>query len=72
MDVDPYLTTTGDCTARLARLVPPRMITCDATGRLPGKFDRTVSLVAPARMNVTVTPDGVCHFTRDRWSAGYG
>ncbi|MEV6480723.1 hypothetical protein [Streptomyces sp. NPDC051576] len=71
MDVDPYLTTTA--TARIASLgMFPRMITCDATGPLPGKFDRTVSLLALARMNVTVTPDGVCHFTRGRWSADYG
>ncbi|WP_405949360.1 protein-L-isoaspartate(D-aspartate) O-methyltransferase [Streptomyces prunicolor] len=76
MDVDTYLT--GAATARLASLgVSPRVVTCDATGPLPGDFDRIVSMVALrnlagvlaalrpggrlvttlARMNVIVTAD---------------
>ncbi|MEE4594288.1 methyltransferase domain-containing protein [Streptomyces sp. DSM 41524] len=76
MDVDPYLTETA--TDRLASLdMSPQVVTCDATGPLPGDFDRIVSMVALrnlasvtaalrpsgrlvttlARMNVIVTAD---------------
>ncbi|WP_435241173.1 methyltransferase domain-containing protein [Streptomyces cucumeris] len=45
MDVDPYLTEAA--TERLDSLgMSPRVVTCDATGSLPGSFDRVVSLVA--------------------------
>ncbi|MFI1582295.1 methyltransferase domain-containing protein [Embleya sp. NPDC020630] len=44
-DVDPYLTEAAK--ARLASIgSAPRVITCDATGPLPGDFDRIVSMVA--------------------------
>ncbi|MFF2850137.1 methyltransferase domain-containing protein [Streptomyces sp. NPDC058001] len=76
MDVDPYLNEAA--AARLAALgLSPQVITCDATGPLPGDFDRIVSMVALrnlatvlaalrpggrlvttlARMNVIVTAD---------------
>jgi len=45
MDVDPYLTEAAR--ERLASLgMSPRVITCDATGPLPGEYDRIVSMVA--------------------------
>ncbi|WP_411141535.1 methyltransferase domain-containing protein [Streptomyces sp. x-80] len=45
MDVDPYLTEAA--ITRLAALgMSPRVVTCDATGPLPGDFDRIVSMVA--------------------------
>ncbi|ADI08679.1 hypothetical protein SBI_05559 [Streptomyces bingchenggensis BCW-1] len=45
LDVDPYLTEAA--TARLASLgMSPRVVTCDASGPLPGDFDRIVSMVA--------------------------
>ncbi|MGW0832285.1 methyltransferase domain-containing protein [Streptomyces prunicolor] len=45
MDVDPYLTEAA--TVRLASLGrSPQVVTCDATGPLPGEFDRIVSMVA--------------------------
>ncbi|MFI1159552.1 hypothetical protein [Streptomyces sioyaensis] len=45
MDVDRYLTEAA--TERLASLgMSPQVITCDATGPLPGDFDRIVSMVA--------------------------
>lgn len=44
-DVDPYLTEAA--TARLTGIgLAPHMVTCDATGSLPGDFDRIVSMVA--------------------------
>ncbi|WSY43494.1 protein-L-isoaspartate(D-aspartate) O-methyltransferase [Embleya sp. NBC_00888] len=44
-DVDPYLTEVA--TARLAGIgLAPHIGTCDATGPLPGDFDRIVSMVA--------------------------
>lgn len=45
MDVDPYLTEAA--TRRLDSIgLAPKVVTCDATGPLPGTFDRVVSLVA--------------------------
>ncbi|QKW50988.1 methyltransferase domain-containing protein [Streptomyces buecherae] len=45
MDVDPYLTEAA--TRRLGSIgLAPKVVTCDATGPLPGTFDRIVSLVA--------------------------
>lgn len=45
MDVDPYLTEAA--TGRLASIgMSPQVITRDATGPLPGDYDRIVSLVA--------------------------
>ncbi|MFD4996206.1 methyltransferase domain-containing protein [Streptomyces buecherae] len=45
IDVDPYLTEAA--TQRLGSIgLTPKVVTCDATGPLPGDFDRIVSLVA--------------------------
>ncbi|MFE6777489.1 methyltransferase domain-containing protein [Streptomyces sp. NPDC057702] len=45
VDVDPYLTEAAS--QRLGSIgLSPRVVTCDATGPLPGDFDRVVSLVA--------------------------
>lgn len=45
IDVDPYLNEAA--TERLASIgLAPKVVTCDATGPLPGDFDRIVSLVA--------------------------
>ncbi len=45
IDVDPHLTEAA--TRRLDSIgLAPKVVTCDATGPLPGTFDRIVSLVA--------------------------
>ncbi|MGA6156594.1 methyltransferase domain-containing protein [Stenotrophomonas sp. NPDC087984] len=60
MDIDPYLTETA--IDRLASLdMSPQVVTCDATGPLPGDFDRIVSMVAPhnlAGVTAALRPGG--------------
>jgi protein-L-isoaspartate O-methyltransferase len=52
VDVDPYLT--GAARARLGEIgLHPQVITCDATGPLPGGYDRIVSM-----MGVRPVPPG--------------
>jgi protein-L-isoaspartate O-methyltransferase len=45
VDVDPYLTSVGAQRLDGAGL-RPRIITCDATGELPGSYDRIISMAA--------------------------
>ncbi|MFD5384065.1 methyltransferase domain-containing protein [Streptomyces sp. NPDC127074] len=60
MDIDPYLTEAA--IDRLASLdMSPQVVTCDATGPLPGDFDRIVSMVAPhnlAGVTAALRPGG--------------
>lgn len=61
IDVDPYLTSTA--TERLAGIgLQPHVITCDATGPLPGEYDRIASMVSvkpvPASWLAALRPGG--------------
>jgi SAM-dependent methyltransferase len=61
IDVDPYLTATA--TERLGRIgLHPRILACDATGDLPGTFDRIVPMVSlpgiPASWLTALRPGG--------------
>lgn len=61
IDVDPYLTEAA--TARLGGIgLHPQVLTCDATGPLPGRYDRIVSMVSvkpiPASWLTALRPGG--------------
>lgn len=61
VDINPYLTATA--TARLARMgLAPDVMACDATGPLPGEYDRIVSMTSvrpvPASWLKALRPGG--------------
>jgi protein-L-isoaspartate O-methyltransferase len=61
IDIDPYLTHAA--AARLDRIgLRPRLLTCDASGELPGMFDRIVPMVSlpgiPASWLTALHPGG--------------
>jgi protein-L-isoaspartate O-methyltransferase len=71
VDINPYLTSAAE--ARLHSLgLAPEFITCDATGPLPGTYDRIVSMTSvrpvPASWLKALRP-GVIRLARGQWRA---
>ena len=72
IDIDPYLTETAS--ARLAALgLHPRIVTGDATGELPGSYDRIVPMMSAPRVPpgwlAALRPGGRLVFSLARTSA---